>query len=133
MITTGIKGSCSILADESTSAKTMGSGTLDVFATPAMAALMEKTAWQSIAPYLQEGQESVGTRLDITHDAATPLGMTVTCKSELIQVDGRRLVFEVTASDDKEIIGRGTHERFIIDNDKFLTKTTAKLSENSLL
>lgn len=133
MITTGIKGSCSILTDESTSAKTMGSGTLDVFATPAMAALMEKTAWQSIAPYLQEGQGSVGTRLDITHDAATPLGMTVTCKSELIQVDGRRLVFEVTASDDKEIIGRGTHERFIIDNDKFLTKTTAKLSENSLL
>ena len=127
MITTGIKGSCSILADESTSAKTMGSGTLDVFATPAMAALMEKTAWQSIAPYLQEGQGSVGTRLDITHDAATPLGMTVTCKSELIQVDGRRLVFEVTASDDKEIIGRGTHERFIIDNDKFLTKTAAKL------
>ncbi len=128
MITTGIKGSCSILADESTSAKTMGSGTLDVFATPAMAALMEKTAWQSIAPYLQEGQGSVGTRLDITHDAATPLGMTVTCKSELIQVDGRRLVFEVTASDDKEIIGRGTHERFIIDNDKFLTKTAAKLN-----
>ena len=106
----------------------MGSGTLDVFATPAMAALMEKTAWQSIAPYLQEGQGSVGTRLDITHDAATPLGMTVTCKSELIQVDGRRLVFEVTASDDKEIIGRGTHERFIIDNDKFLTKTAAKLN-----
>ena len=128
MITTGIKGSCSILADESTSAKTMGSGTLDVFATPAMAALMEKTAWQSIAPYLQEGQGSVGTRLDITHDAATPLGMTVTCKSELIQVDGRRLVFEVTASDKKEIIGRGTHERFIIDNDKFLTKTAAKLN-----
>ncbi len=128
MITTGIKGSCSILADESTSAKTMGSGTLDVFATPTMAALMEKTAWQSIAPYLQEGQGSVGTRLDITHDAATPLGMTVTCKSELIQVDGRRLVFEVTASDDKEIIGRGTHERFIIDNDKFLTKTAAKLN-----
>ena len=128
MITTGIKGSCSILADESTSAKTMGSGTLDVFATPAMAALMEKTAWQSIAPYLQEGQGSVGTRLEITHDAATPLGMTVTCKSELIQVDGRRLVFEVTASDDKEIIGRGTHERFIIDNDKFLTKTAAKLN-----
>ena len=128
MITTGIKGSCSILADESTSAKTMGSGTLDVFATPAMAALMEKTAWQSIAPYLQEGKGSVGTRLDITHDAATPLGMTVTCKSELIQVDGRRLVFEVTASDDKEIIGRGTHERFIIDNDKFLTKTAAKLN-----
>lgn len=128
MITTGIKGSCSILADESTSAKTIGSGTLDVFATPAMAALMEKTAWQSIAPYLQEGQGSVGTRLDITHDAATPLGMTVTCKSELIQVDGRRLVFEVTASDDKEIIGRGTHERFIIDNDKFLTKTAAKLN-----
>lgn len=104
----------------------MGSGTLDVFATPAMAALMEKTAWQSIAPYLQEGQGSVGTRLDITHDAATPLGMTVTCSSELIRIDGRRLVFEVTASDEKEIIGRGIHERFIIDNDKFLTKTAAK-------
>lgn len=126
MITTGIKGTCSVVADESNSAKKMGSGTLDVFATPAMAALMEKTAWQSIAPYLEEGQGSVGTRLDITHDAPTPLGMTVTCQSELIKIDGRQLVFEVTASDSKEIIGRGTHERFIIDDKKFLTKANLK-------
>lgn len=126
MITTGIKGTCSVVADESNSAKKMGSGTLDVFATPAMTALMEKTAWQSIAPYLEQGQGSVGTRLDITHDAPTPLGMTVTCQSELVKVDGRRLVFEVTASDNKEIIGRGMHERFIIDDKKFLTKANLK-------
>ena len=126
MITTGIKGSCSILADESTSAKTMGSGTLDVFATPAMAALMEKTAWQSIAPYLQEGQGSVGTRLDITHDAATPVGMQVWAQAELTAVEGKKLIFSVRAYDQAGPIGEGVHERFLITLSRFLSKAEAK-------
>ena len=71
------------------------SGELPVLATPAMAALMEETCWKSVAPYLEEGQGTVGTRLDLVHTAATPVGMNVTCRSELTEVDGRRLVFSV--------------------------------------
>ena len=106
----------------------MGSGTLDVLATPAMIALMEQTAWKSIVPYLDSNQSSVGTRLDITHDAPTPLGMTVTCESELVKIDGRRLVFTVTASDDKGIIGKGIHERFLIQEDTFQEKAMKKMN-----
>ena len=77
MLTTGIKGRETVLVTEANSAKSMGSGLLDVFATPAMTALMEMTAWKSVAPYLGEGAGTVGTRLDITHDAPTPLGMGI--------------------------------------------------------
>ena len=72
----GIKGTCTVTADESNSAKTMRSGTLDVFATPAMIALMEKTAWTSVAPYLEPGEGTVGIHLDISHDAPTPVSYT---------------------------------------------------------
>lgn len=123
---TGIKGNGSVRTDESNSARTMGSGTLDVFATPAMIALMEQTAWQSVAPYLEEGQGTVGVRLEIFHDAPTPFGVMVTCESELVEIDGRRLVFEVTAKDDHDtVIGRGRHERFIISEEKFQKKAEA--------
>lgn len=128
ILKTGLKGNSSVLADESKAARTMGSGTLDVFATPAMIALMEQTAWQSVAPYLEEGQGTVGIRLDISHDAPTPLGMTVTCESELIKIDGRRLVFEVIAKDAHgTVIGKGCHERFIISEDNFQKKANAVL------
>ena len=126
MLKTGITGNCSVIVDENNTARRMGSGTLDVFATPAMITLMEKTAWQSIAPYLEEGQGSVGIRLEISHDAPTPLGMTVTCESRLIEIDGRRLVFEVTASDGESIVGRGIHERFVILEEKFQAKANTK-------
>ena len=123
---TGIKGNGFVLAEESNSAKTMGSGTRNVFATPAMIALMEKTAWQSVAPYLEEGQGTVGIRLEISHDAPTPLGMEVSCQSELVEIDGRRLVFEVVARDaNGTVIGEGRHERFIIDEEKFQKKADA--------
>lgn len=123
---TGIKGNGSVRTDESNSARTMGSGTLDVFATPAMIALMEQTAWQSVAPYLEEGQGTVGIRLEISHDAPTPFGVMVTCESELVEIDGRRLVFELTAKDDHDtVIGRGRHERFIISEEKFQKKAEA--------
>ena len=82
MLTVGIKGKEEIVVTDANSAKTMGSGTLDVFATPAMIALMEKTAWKSVAPYLEEGCGTVGTLLNVTHDAPTPLGMKVWCESD---------------------------------------------------
>ena len=89
MLETGIKGRQEVVVSDANSAKTMGSGTLDVFATPAMTALMEKTAWMSVADQLDEGCGTVGTLLNVTHDAPTPLGMTVWCETELVEVDGR--------------------------------------------
>ena len=126
MLTVGIKGKEEIVVTDANSAKTMGSGTLDVFATPAMIALMENAACNAIADGLEEGQSSVGTKLDVSHDAATPVGMHVTAKAELVEVDRRRLVFRVTAEDDAGPIGQGTHERFLIMADKFLAKAEAK-------
>ncbi|MCI9411407.1 MAG: thioesterase family protein [Eubacterium sp.] len=126
MLKTGIKGKETTIVDESNTAKTMGSGTLDVFATPAMTALMEKTAWKSVAEELEEGCGTVGIRLEITHDAPTPLGMKVTCESVLTGIDGRKLTFEVEARDERGKIGSGIHERFIIDNKKFQEKANQK-------
>lgn len=127
MLETGIKGTQKVTVTEANTAKTMGSGTLDVFATPAMIALMEQTAWMSVAPYLEEGSGTVGSYLDIHHNAPTPLGMTVTCESELIQAEGRKLTFRLTAYDEAGVVGEGTHERFIIDNERFLQKAAKKL------
>ena len=126
MLKSGIKGKETMIVDESNTAKTMGSGTLDVFATPAMTALMEKTAWKSVAEELEEGCGTVGIRLEITHDAPTPLGMKVTCESVLTGIDGRKLTFEVEARDERGKIGSGMHERFIIDNKKFQEKANQK-------
>lgn len=126
MLKTGIKGKEIVIVDETNTAKTMGSGTLNVFATPAMTALMEKTAWKSVAGELEEGSGTVGIRLDITHDAPTPLGMKVTCESVLTSIDGRKLTFEVEAWDERGKIGSGVHERFIIDNKKFQEKADHK-------
>ena len=122
----GIKGRQEVMVTEENSAKTVGSGLLPVFATPAMIALIENTAWQSVAEYLEEGQGTVGTKLDVAHTAATPLGMKVWCESELTDIDRRRLVFTVKVFDEKGQVGEGTHERFIINNEKFLAKAEAK-------
>lgn len=119
---TGIKGKQSVVVGESNTAKAAGSGTLDVFATPSMIALMEETAWKSVAGELDEGCSTVGTRLDISHDAPTRPGKTVTCESELVQIDGRKLTFTVRAYDERGEIGKGTHERFIVNNEKFMKK-----------
>ncbi len=111
---------------EELSARSLGSGTLAVFATPAMVALMEETAWKSVQKYLPEGEGSVGISLNITHVAATPLGMKVRCESELVEVDGRKLIFSLKAFDERGLIGEGTHERFVINNEKFQKKTNEK-------
>lgn len=126
MLEPGIKGTETVTVNEDNTAKTMGSGTLDVFATPALIALMEETCWRSVADKLDEGCGTVGTRLEVSHTAPTPVGMEVTCESTLTEVDGRRLVFEVTARDAKGVVGEGRHERFVIQNDKFQAKANAK-------
>ena len=127
MLETGIKGTRTVTVNEDNTAKAMGSGTLDVFATPALIALMEETCWRSVANELEEGCGTVGTLLEIKHTAPTPVGMKVTCESTLTEVDGRRLVFEVIARDAKGVVGEGKHERFIIQNEKFQMKANAKL------
>ncbi len=126
MLETGIKGHQQVEVSDRNSALAMGSGTLKVFATPAMIALMEETAWKSVAPHLEEGSGTVGTALNIQHTAATPLGMTVTCESELVQVEGRKLTFHVVAKDEAGIIGEGEHQRFIVENAKFQAKADSK-------
>lgn len=125
---TGIKHSLEITVDQSLSAAAMHSGTLNVFATPAMVALIEETAWKSVAPHLEEGQATVGTALNIQHIAPTPLGMKVRCETVLTAVNGRKLTFEAKVYDETGLIGSGTHERFIISADKFQAKANAKLT-----
>ena len=98
---TGICGEQSVRVSAENTAKAMGSGTLDVFATPALVALAEKTCWQSVAPALEAGSGTVGTKLELEHTAPTPVGMTVTCHSELVAVEGRKLTFKVTLADEK--------------------------------
>lgn len=129
MLETGIKGRKEIIVTREKTAKAMGSGTLDVFATPAMIALMENTAYESVAGELEEGSGTVGTALNVKHVAATPVGMKVICETELVKVEGRALTFSVKAFDEKGLIGEGEHERFIIFNEKFQAKADAKLQK----
>ncbi len=126
MLKTGIEGRQEVAVTQENTAKAMGSGTLDVFATPAMIALMEETAWRSVDPYLADGEGTVGTNLQIKHVSATPTGMTVRCESQLAEIDGRRLVFMVRAYDEAGLVGEGIHERFIVKNDKFQAKAEGK-------
>ena len=123
----GIKNRTETIVTKELCANTWGSGGLEVYATPAMIALMENTAWASVEPCMEEGRSTVGTKLDVSHLSASPVGARVTCESELIDIDGRRLVFKVSASDDSGLIGEGMHERFIINTEKFMARTEAKL------
>lgn len=122
----GIMGKQTMIVTEDKTAEVMGSGMLPVYATPAMIALMENTAASSVQEQLEEGQGTVGTLINVKHVSATPVGMEVTCETKLVEVDRKRLVFEVKAYDTAGIIGEGTHERFIIDNEKFMGKAEGK-------
>lgn len=129
MLEAGIKNKKDMIVTEENTAKAVGSGGLEVFATPALIALAEKTAYESVIPYLEEGQGTVGTNINIKHIAATPIGMKVVCETELIEFDidkPRRLLFSVNVYDEVEKIAEGTHERFIINNDKFMGKAGGK-------
>ncbi len=126
MLEIGIKGTGEAVVTEALTAKAMGSGELPVYATPAMAALVEETAWRSVVPALEPGQGTVGTKLEISHLAATPVGGKVRCETILTEIDRRRLVFSAEIWDEAGKIGEGTHERFIVDNERFLAKANAR-------
>ena len=125
-IPVGAKGRVDGNVTDQLTAAAVGSGSVEVFATPYMVAAMENAACEAIRPYYGEGENSVGTKLEITHDAATPVGMKYWAEAEVTEVDRRRIVLKVTAYDETGIIGSGTHERFIIQMEKFLAKAEAK-------
>jgi predicted thioesterase len=126
MLEIGIKGSAEALVTPENTAEKLGSGDCAVFATPAMVALMEAAAGRSVAPYLNEGETTVGVALSIRHNAATALGRAVRAESELIEVDGRRLVFKVAAYDEAGEIGEGEHARAVVNREKFLARTAQR-------
>lgn len=125
---TGIKEE--LVTDQNT-AMAYGSGGVSVYATPAMIGLMENASLSAVDPHLPEGMATVGTRLEVSHLTATPVGMKVRAEAELLEVEGKRLLFKVVAYDEKEKIGEGIHERFIIKLDKFLSKCEEKRKERS--
>ena len=120
---TGLMGFAEETVSEKNTAKTMGSGTLDVYATPALCCLFERAACNLLE---YGGIVSVGTKLDISHDAPTPLGAMVRAEARVTDIDGRRITFAVKAEDNKGTVAQGSHERFIVDADKFMTKANAR-------
>jgi fluoroacetyl-CoA thioesterase len=111
----GLTGSAEIVVGTRDTAPHVGSGKIKVLATPVMVSLMEEAALNAVEGWLPPGHQTVGTRLDITHTAATPVGLHVTAGAELIRVDGKRLTFRVWADDEQERIGQGTHERIVVN------------------
>lgn len=110
---------------EHSASKVFG-GAPDVFSTPSLGALIERTAATWLAGQIAEGQMSVGTQLVINHTAATPLGIAVTVETKVVAVDGRRVDFEWTARDAKEQVGHGTHQRFVVDGERFMSRLKEK-------
>lgn len=125
-LSVGIQGEARLTVDESNTAIALGSGTVRVLATPALVALLENAAQKSVAPYLEDGTTTVGTKVNIKHLAATPVGLNVTAYSRLTELDGRRLVFELEARDEVEVVAIGVHERFIIKVDSFMKRAANK-------
>ena len=118
----GIRGEATLTVGEPQTAAAFGAGGVHVLGTPVMIGLMENAAWRAVQPELPDGETTVGTLVNIRHLAATPLGGHVTAEAELIEVDGRRLVFKVSARDDRQLIGEGIHERARVQLDRFLAR-----------
>ncbi len=127
-IVTGMKKSLQDKVTADNAARTLGSGSLLVYGTPAMLLLVEKTAVALLEGHLDEGMTTVGTNLNVDHVSATPLGAEVSCQVELTEIDRKRLVFAVEVTDAAGVIGRGTHERFIVAAEKFQQKADAKFA-----
>ena len=123
----GLNTELTHLVTEEDSAKTYGSGLVPVLSTPFLIALMENAAQSAVAPHLEAGMTTVGTAVDMQHLAATPIGMQVRVRAELIEADGQRLRFRVEAWDQVEKIGECEHERFIIDTARFMQRVSKKL------
>ncbi|HEY1387599.1 MAG TPA: thioesterase family protein [Ktedonobacterales bacterium] len=121
-LTVGMRGEASLVVGEAQTAAAFGAGGVLVLGTPVMIGLMENAAWQLVQPELPDGESTVGTLLNVRHLAATPLGGHVVATAELVEIDDRRLVFRVSARDDTQLIGEGTHERFRIVLERFLAR-----------
>lgn len=125
-LTPGLTGEASITVTDDLTAAALGSGSVPVYSTPALIALLEGAAIDALKGRLPDGMTTVGVRVDVRHLAATPVGQTVTARATLRQVDGRRLVFDVAAWDPVEPVGEGTHERVIVDRARFESRAAAK-------
>ena len=126
-ITVGMKGEVGTLVEREDTAKEVGSGSLLVYATPCMVALMEGAACEAIEEAMGDDKTSVGTELNIQHISATPVGMDVRAEAVVTAVDGKVITFEVKAFDEAGEIGKGTHKRVIVNTQKFLEKAYDKL------
>ena len=126
-ITVGLKGTAETEVEREDTALEVGSGSLLVYATPCMVALMEGAACNALEGYITEDQTTVGTELNISHVSATPVGMEVRAEAEVIAVDGKMITFQISAFDEAGKIGEGTHKRAIISTQKFLDRTYSKL------
>jgi predicted thioesterase len=127
----GLTNTTTRLVDQRHLAREWGSGLAAVLATPVLVAFCEECARLAVDPLLPEGQQTVGTWISLRHLAATPPGMQVTVKAELVEVDGRRLRFSVEARDDLERIGEAEHERFVIDVERFEARVAEKAGHGS--
>lgn len=127
----GLKGSTEILVGTRDTAPHVGSGKIKVLATPVLVMLLEEAALNAVEGLLPSGQQTVGTRLDVSHTAATPVGMRVTAHAEVTKVEGRKLIFRVWAEDEVERIGEGVHERIIVTVDRFDLRTQGKIAAAS--
>lgn len=125
-IETGMKGRAEAVVAQENTAQAVGSGLVPVFATPYMIALMENAAVNAVQAGLEAGQGTVGIRLEVTHDAATPIGRKVWAEAQVTAVEGKRITLSVQAFDEAGPIGGGTHERFVITVDRFLAKAGAR-------
>ena len=125
-ITIGSKGSASLTVTADRLAVNVGSGSLEVLATPVMIMLMEKAACEAVAQFMEGDEATVGTQMNADHLAATPEGMSVTAEAVVTAVNGREICFEVTASDEAGLIGKGTHKRFLVFGGRFTEKAKAK-------
>lgn len=122
----GTKGTAEAVADESRLAVTVGSGSLRVYATPMMCALMEEAACAAIESYLEDDETTVGTYLELQHTSATPEGMAVSAEAEIIGVSGREITYTITANDAAGVIGTCTHKRVLVGSERFMQKVSNK-------
>ncbi len=131
MLRVGIRGDQKSVVKEKDTAIKVGSGEIEVLSTPSMISLMEKTAYESVQNYISDGTTTVGVSISVKHICPTPVGNAIRCESELIEIDGKNLVFEVMAYDDFGMIGKGIHERRIVDSQYFMMKALLKSSGHS--
>ena len=120
MLEKGLKSESRTVVSKENVAATMGSGDMPVFATPAMVSLMENAAMNAVAAELDAGAATVGVEMNVSHVKASPVGAAITASAEMVEVDGRKLTFEVKAWDDKGTIGEGRHVRFVVDRERFM-------------